>query len=77
MSLLSQMILNHGPLMNECQRREIWPKWKDAIEVKMDSLMKRKVFKLVMPTLSNEDPLVNRFYVRSCWHLLLENLPLR
>ena len=56
MSLLSPMISNHTPLMNECQRREFWPKWKDAIQVKMDSLTKRKVFELEMPTPPNIKP---------------------
>ena len=28
----------------ECQQRMDWPKWKDAIQVELDSLTKRKVF---------------------------------
>ena len=55
--LLRPMISNHAPLINECQRREIWPKWKDAIQVKMDSLTKRKVFETVMPTPPNIKPI--------------------
>ena len=57
MSLLSPMISNHAPLMNEYQRREIWPKWKDVIQVKLDSLTKMKVFEPVMPTPPNIKPI--------------------
>ncbi|KAL5703065.1 hypothetical protein ACHQM5_028201 [Ranunculus cassubicifolius] len=36
--------------VEECQRRADWPKWKEAIQVELDSLAKRKVFGLVAPT---------------------------
>ena len=32
----------------ECQRRVDWPKWKEAIQVELDSLAKRQVFGLVV-----------------------------
>jgi hypothetical protein len=36
--------------VDECQRRDDWPKWKQAIQVELDSLTKRKVFGPVVPT---------------------------
>ncbi|PRQ59184.1 putative RNA-directed DNA polymerase [Rosa chinensis] len=36
--------------VDECQRRDDWPKWKEAIQVELDSLTKRKVFGPVVPT---------------------------
>ena len=38
---------------DECQRRENWPKWKDVIQVELDSLTKRKDFGPEMPTPPN------------------------
>jgi hypothetical protein len=36
--------------MAECQRCSDWNKWKEAIEVELKSLKKRKVFTDVIPT---------------------------
>jgi len=36
--------------LDEYQCRTDWSKWKKAIQVKLDSLKKRKVFGLVVPT---------------------------
>jgi hypothetical protein len=36
--------------MTECKKRSGWNKWKEAIEVELNSLKKRKVFTEVMPT---------------------------
>jgi hypothetical protein len=36
--------------MVECKRRSDWNKWKEAIEVELNSLKKRKVFTDVIPT---------------------------
>jgi hypothetical protein len=36
--------------MAECKRRSDWNKWKEAIEVELNSLKKRKVFNDVIPT---------------------------
>jgi hypothetical protein len=36
--------------MAECKGRSDWNKWKDAIEVELNSLKKRKVFTKVIPT---------------------------
>jgi hypothetical protein len=35
--------------MTECERRSDWNKWKEAIEAKLNSLKKRKVFTDVIP----------------------------
>ncbi|KAK9951191.1 hypothetical protein M0R45_006648 [Rubus argutus] len=40
----------------ECQRRTDWPKWKQAIQVELDSLAKRSVFGPVAPTPPNVKP---------------------
>ena len=37
--------------VEECQRRAYWPKWKDAIQVELDSLTKRMVFEPGVPIL--------------------------
>ena len=36
--------------IEECQCRYDWPKWKEAIHVKFDSLVKHKVFEPVVQT---------------------------
>jgi hypothetical protein len=36
--------------MAECKKRLDWNKWKEAIEAKLNSLKKRKVFTEVIPT---------------------------
>jgi hypothetical protein len=36
--------------MVECKGRSDWNKWKEAIEAKLNSLKKRKVFTEVIPT---------------------------
>jgi hypothetical protein len=36
--------------VDECQRRDNWQKWKEAIQVELDSLTKRKVFGPIVPT---------------------------
>ena len=36
--------------VDDCQRRVDWPKWKEAIQVELDSLAKRRVFGPVVPT---------------------------
>ena len=36
--------------MNECQHRKDWPKWKEYISKKLDSLEKREVFGSVVQT---------------------------
>jgi hypothetical protein len=36
--------------MAECKKRSDWDKWKEAIEVEIASLNKRKVFSAVRPT---------------------------
>ena len=37
--------------VEECQRRVYWPKWKNAIQVELDSLTKRMVFEPGVPIL--------------------------
>ncbi|KAM2087773.1 hypothetical protein ACFX1T_031921 [Malus domestica] len=36
--------------VNECRRRTDWSNWKQAIQVKLDSFAKRKVFGPIVPT---------------------------
>jgi hypothetical protein len=42
--------------MAECEKRSDWPKWKDAIQVELASLNKRKVFSEAIPTPSRVFP---------------------
>jgi hypothetical protein len=45
--------LLHDPkpkTMEECKQRSDWIKWKEAIEVELDSLRKRELFSKVIPT---------------------------
>jgi hypothetical protein len=37
--------------VKECQRRNYWPMWKEAIQAKLNSLVKREVFGPVVQTL--------------------------
>ena len=42
---------NHEPKsIEECQRRQDWPKWKDAIQPELSSLAKREVFGPIVQT---------------------------
>ena len=46
-------IIDHGEdhepkTVEECRHRNDWPKWKDAIQVELNSLSKREVFELVV-----------------------------
>ena len=34
--------------VEECQNRNDWPKWKEAMQVELNSLMKRDVFEPVV-----------------------------
>ena len=36
--------------VNECRRRTDWSNWKQAIQVELNSLAKRKVFGPIVPT---------------------------
>ncbi|MCF7184014.1 hypothetical protein L3H42_10985, partial [Corynebacterium sp. MC-13] len=48
---------DHEPrFIKECMQRDDWPKWKDAIEVELNSLGKRKVFGPVVRTPENVKP---------------------
>ena len=42
--------------VEECQRRADWSKWKEVIQVELDSLAKREVFGHVAPTPPNIKP---------------------
>ncbi|CAL2271317.1 unnamed protein product [Prunus armeniaca] len=39
--------------IDECTQRQDWPKWKDAIQAKLNSLGKRSVFGPIVPTQPN------------------------
>ncbi|MDD0148479.1 hypothetical protein PSY31_22575, partial [Shigella flexneri] len=51
---VAQEIIEHvdiEPLsVTECQQRADWPKWKESIQVELDSLTKRQVFGQVVLT---------------------------
>ena len=42
--------------VEECRHRNDWPKWKEAIQTKLNSLTKRKVFGPVVQTPKDEKP---------------------
>ena len=42
---------DHEPkTMDECRKRNDWPKWKEAIQIELNSLAKQEVFGLVVQT---------------------------
>lgn len=43
--------------VDECQRRDDWPKWKDAIQTELNSLEKRQVFGPVVKTPEGVKPI--------------------
>jgi hypothetical protein len=45
----------------ECRNRQDWVKWKDAMQVELDSLNKRKVFGPIVPTPEAVKPVGNRW----------------
>ena len=42
--------------INECQNRQDWEKWKEAIQAELNCLAKREVFGPVVPTPENVKP---------------------
>ena len=42
--------------VEKCQRRAYWTKWKDAIQIKLDSLTKRTIFEPGVPFPSRIKP---------------------
>ena len=40
----------------ECMHKNDWPKWKDALKAELDLLDKRNVFRYVVLTLKNVNP---------------------
>ena len=42
--------------MNECRKMNDWPKWKEAIQIELNSLTKREVFGSVVETPRNIKP---------------------
>ena len=50
-TVANNLLNDHDPkTMAECEKRSDWPKWKDAIQVELASLNKRKVFSEAIPT---------------------------
>ena len=43
--------------VDECQKRNDWPKWKEAIQIELNSLAKQEVFRLVVQTPDNIKPI--------------------
>ncbi|XP_073153898.1 uncharacterized protein [Henckelia pumila] len=58
-------IMHNGNLepqsVNDCQKRNDWPKWKEAIQAELDSLERRKVFGPVVRTPKNVIPVGYRW----------------
>ena len=44
------------PYMEECRHRNDWPKWKEAMQAKLNLLTKQEVFGLVLQTLEDVKP---------------------
>ena len=42
--------------IDECKQRQDWPKWKDAIQEKLNSLERQSVFRPIVQTLPNVNP---------------------
>ena len=42
--------------MEECRHRNDWPKWKEAMQTKLNSLTKREVFRPVVQILEDVKP---------------------
>jgi hypothetical protein len=50
-TMVADLLNDHDPkTMTECKQHTNWIKWKEAIEVGLDSLRKREVFSNVIPT---------------------------
>ena len=47
--------------INECRNRQDWEKWKEAIQVELNCLAKREVFRPVVPTPENVKPVGYRW----------------
>ena len=47
--------------IEDCRQRNDWPKWKDAIQVELDLLAKRKVFGPVVRTPEGVKPVGYRW----------------
>ncbi len=43
--------------IKECRHRDDWPKWKDRIQAKLNSLSKCEVFHLIVQTLKGVKPM--------------------
>jgi hypothetical protein len=49
--MVADLLNDHDPkTMAECKQCSDWIKWKEAIDVELDSLRKREVFSNVIPT---------------------------
>ena len=49
--------------VEECQNRNDWPKWKEAIHAKLKSLMKRDVFGPIVQTPKGVKPIGTNGYL--------------
>ena len=53
--------------MEECRHRNDWPKWKEAIQTQLNSLIKREVFRSVVQTPKDVKPVRYKcVFVRNC-----------
>jgi hypothetical protein len=49
--MVANLLNDPGPkTIPECKQRSDWIKWREAIEVELDSLKKREIFNNVIPT---------------------------
>ena len=63
--MLSDDIEPHS--VDECRRKTNWSNWKQAIQVKLDSFVKRKMFGPVAPNLPHVKPIGYKWvFVRKC-----------
>ena len=62
---VAQEIIEHDDIeprfVEECQQRADWPKWKEAIQVELDSLTKRQVFGPIVLTQPNVKPVGHKW----------------
>jgi hypothetical protein len=54
---------DHEPRpVEECMQRQDWPKWKEKIQVELDSLTKLELFRPITHTSSGTKPVGYKWY---------------
>ena len=54
--------------VNECRKMNYWPKWKETIQIKLNSLTKQEVFGHVVQTLGNIKPVGYKWVFVKKWN---------